>query len=161
MTFQQYFHKDNGNITLSLNPKKLKSDEMEYKLEDIEAIAGRILSEYETVRLFWLTGDLGAGKTTLVTALCKKLGVLDRVSSPTFSIINEYMTDKGKPVYHLDLYRLEDEEEALNIGIEDYLYQKNYTFIEWPELIEHLLPEDILRIHIQNLDNSTRKIVFL
>jgi tRNA threonylcarbamoyladenosine biosynthesis protein TsaE len=134
---------------------------MEYKLEEVEKIAAKILTDHQKTRLFWLTGDLGAGKTTLVTAFCKELGVLDQVSSPTFSIINEYITAKDERVYHLDLYRLKDEDEALNIGIEDYLYQKNYTFIEWPEIIENLLPEDILRIHIQNIDNSVRKILFL
>lgn len=138
-----------------------KKQTMKYGLEDVEIIAAQILEDYKDSRLFWLTGDLGAGKTTLVTAFCKELGVLDRVSSPTFSIINEYITKKDEPVYHLDLYRLKDVEEALNIGVEDYLYQNNYTFIEWPEIIEHLLPEDILRIHIQNIDNSTRKILFL
>ncbi|MGK0388163.1 MAG: tRNA threonylcarbamoyladenosine biosynthesis protein TsaE [Maribacter sp.] len=140
---------------------EMKKIDMEYKLEDVKRIAVKILADNINTRLFWLTGDLGAGKTTLVTAFCKELGVLDSVSSPTFPIINEYITDKDDLIYHIDLYRLKDQEEALNIGIEDYLYQKNYTFIEWPEIIEDLLPEDILRIHIQNIDNSTRKILFL
>ena len=134
---------------------------MEYKLEQVENTAKEILAQHPTTRLYLITGDLGAGKTTLVTEFCKQLGVIDQVSSPTFSIINEYSTSKGDNIYHLDLYRLKDDEEAINIGIEDYLYTTNYTFIEWPEIIEHFLPDDILRIHIQNIDKSTRKILFL
>lgn len=132
-----------------------------YQLSEVESVAKKIVSEHENIRLFCLTGDLGAGKTTLVTAFCQLLGVIDQVNSPTFSIINEYFTKKDTKVYHLDLYRLKDEDEAINIGVEDYIYTDNYTFIEWPGIIESLLPEDILRIHLQNIDNSTRKILFL
>ncbi len=114
-----------------------------------------------TTNLLLLTGDLGAGKTTLIQTICKQLNVIDEVNSPTFSIINEYKTETNESIFHLDLYRLKDENEALDIGIEDYLYDDNYTFIEWPEIIESLLPDNLMRIHIENIDNSTRKILFL
>lgn len=112
------------------------------------------------------TGEIGAGKTTFIQAFCRSLGVAEaEVVSPTFALINEYeyTSEEGKarPIYHMDLYRLEDIEEALHIGIEDYLYNDDYCLIEWPELIEALLPEDTVRIKLQILGDSIRKILFL
>lgn len=98
-------------------------------------------------RKYAFYGPVGAGKTTLVKELCKLLGVLDETTSPTFSLINEYQCPFGA-VRHSDLYRLKDDEEALSIGIEDYLYDPNYFFIEWPEVIEHLLPEGTVRVKL-------------
>ena len=87
-------------------------------------------------------GQMGVGKTTLIKELCKSLGVLDNISSPTFSLVNEYQTAKNDKVYHFDFYRIEDEEEAYDIGIEDYFDSKNWCFVEWPENIVNLLPID-------------------
>lgn len=110
-------------------------------------------------------GEIGAGKTTFVQAICKQLGVREAVVSPTFALVNEYSyLDAAGTVqllYHLDLYRLKNVQEALDIGIEELLDDTHYCFIEWPELIEDLLPEAVVRIKIEALNNSTRKIVFL
>ena len=91
---------------------------------------------------------MGAGKTTFIKAICLALGVTDIVQSPTFSIINEYRTQAGDPVYHFDFYRIKKIEEVYDLGYEDYLYSGNYCLLEWPELIEKLLPEGTLRISI-------------
>lgn len=110
-------------------------------------------------------GEIGAGKTTFIQAICRQLGVHEAVVSPTFALVNEYTYidnfNKEKILYHLDLYRLKNVQEALDIGIEDRLYDENYCLIEWPELVEDLLPDDVIRIKIEALHNSTRKILFL
>ncbi len=135
--------------------------ELEYGLKNIDKVAQYIIDNYGDVRIMTFTGDLGAGKTTLIKSLCNIMEVVDEVNSPTFSIINEYRTAKGTIMYHMDMYRLKDEDEALSIGIEDYLYSGCHALIEWPELIDHLLPGNVLRIHIRNIDNNSRKILFL
>ena len=104
-----------------------------------------------------LKGDLGAGKTTFTKAFLSHLGVKDEISSPTYSLINEYEL-KGQKVFHLDLYRLNGLEEAISIGVEDCLDAGSYCFIEWPELILELLPKDYFRIEIERLENDSRKI---
>ncbi len=108
-----------------------------------------------------LVGDLGAGKTTLIKYLCQHLGVRDQVVSPTFSLVNEYSTDTGVSVFHIDLYRLESMEEALLIGIEEYLDSEAYVFIEWPQLVDSLLGEDFIRVEISVANEQGRKIVIL
>jgi tRNA threonylcarbamoyladenosine biosynthesis protein TsaE len=108
-----------------------------------------------------LYGDLGAGKTTLVKAVCTCLQVQDDVNSPTFSLINSYLTADQRQVHHIDLYRLQSLDEALNIGIEEYLNGQELTFIEWPELVEQLLPNDTLRVRMTQIDKRRRKIVIL
>jgi tRNA threonylcarbamoyladenosine biosynthesis protein TsaE len=131
---------------------------------DMATVAQSILSKNGERYKFALTGDVGAGKTTLVQQFCRILGVQGAVTSPTFALVNEYpIPDVHLPkfVYHLDLYRLQQLEEALEIGIEDYLYNDDYCFIEWPELIETLLPEDIIRIEIEIMEDSGRKILLL
>lgn len=115
---------------------------------------------------FALSGDIGAGKTTLVQAFCRHFGVTGPVTSPTFALINEYpyfdpATGHPRTIYHLDLYRLETPEEAVDLGIEELLDNDEYCLIEWPELIEALLPEETVRIKISIESNSTRKILFL
>ncbi len=108
-----------------------------------------------------LIGNLGAGKTTLIKYLCQHLGVSDPVVSPTFSLVNEYSTDTGVSVFHIDLYRLESMEEALLIGIEEYLDSEAYVFIEWPQLVDTLLGEDFIRVEISVANEQGRKIVIL
>ncbi|MDH3245844.1 MAG: tRNA (adenosine(37)-N6)-threonylcarbamoyltransferase complex ATPase subunit type 1 TsaE [Saprospiraceae bacterium] len=108
-----------------------------------------------------LIGNLGVGKTTLIKYLCQHLGVRDPVVSPTFSLVNEYSTDTGVSVFHIDLYRLESMEEALLIGIEEYLDSEAYVFIEWPQLVDTLLGEDFMRVEISVANEQGRKIVIL
>ncbi len=99
-------------------------------------------------RIVAFRGDLGAGKTTLIKNMCNFLGVKDNVTSPTFSIVNEYESADKQRVYHFDFYRLESEEEAFDMGIEDYFYGENLCLIEWPSKVENLLPEKRLEVHI-------------
>lgn len=122
-------------------------------------LAKAILEKNLNHRIFCLSGELGAGKTSLIQAFGGILGINDSVVSPTYSIINEY--DSGNAtIYHMDLYRLNSIEEAYNIGIEDYLYSDSYVFIEWPDLINGIIPDHQI-IKIEVLEDSTRKIVHL
>lgn len=126
-------------------------------LQELEFAAEQILSRFPHDRIFLLYGDMGAGKTTLVNSLCKVLGVSDNTSSPTFSIVNEYTSDGG-PIYHFDFYRLKNEEEALDMGYEDYFYADAYCFVEWPEKISNLLPAQSRQIIIRVLSPDSRTI---
>lgn len=134
-------------------------------ISEIPAAAQKILSIAADQKVFTLTGDLGAGKTTLTQAICKQLGVRENVTSPTFSLVNEYTylddQQKEQVFRHLDLYRLKTIDEALDIGIEDYLYVNDYCFIEWPAIVEPLLPETCVRINISIHRDSSRKILIL
>jgi tRNA threonylcarbamoyladenosine biosynthesis protein TsaE len=128
---------------------------MTYTLKDIPNIASKIIeqSKYKTV-LFY--GEMGSGKTTLIKEVIKQLGVNENVNSPTFSLVNEYVYGNNEFIYHFDFYRVKDEEEALNIGIEDYFYKKYWCFIEWPQNVENLLPLDTVSIYIKIIDEQTR-----
>ncbi len=126
--------------------------------EDLQSVSQQIL-EAKKHTLFLLRGDLGAGKTTLSKSLIACLGSTDNVTSPTFSIINEYTGSEHK-MYHIDLYRLNTIEEALDIGIEDYLHSGNNCFIEWPDLIKPILPNEHHNLEIHILDDNKRKIIF-
>lgn len=101
---------------------------------------------------------MGVGKTTLIKEICKQLGVIDNISSPTFSLVNEYENTAEEKVYHFDFYRIEDENEAFDIGFEDYLAKNTWCLIEWPENVENLLPLDAVEIHISLQDNQQRNI---
>lgn len=126
-------------------------------LEELNDAAQKILSAFPSDRIFLLHGDMGAGKTTLVNALCSVLGVQDATSSPTFSIVNQYLSRSGT-IYHFDFYRLKNEEEALDLGYEEYFYADAFSFVEWPEKISSLLPADARHITIQTLSPTSRKI---
>ena len=128
-----------------------------YSLQDLPKIVSEIISSAKNKTLLFY-GQMGVGKTTLIKELCKSLGVLDNISSPTFSLVNEYQTANNDKVYHFDFYRIEDEEEAYDIGIEDYFDSKNWCFVEWPENIENLLPLDAVEIHLSLLDDEQRNI---
>ncbi|MGE9314773.1 tRNA (adenosine(37)-N6)-threonylcarbamoyltransferase complex ATPase subunit type 1 TsaE [Niabella sp. CJ426] len=122
-----------------------------YTLNEISQAAQWLLSELKGRKVIALHGTMGAGKTTLVSAICHLLKVEDVVSSPTFSVINEYRYDDNgtqKRLYHIDLYRLKDEEEAIRTGVEDCLYSSNYCFVEWPERAAALLPDDTVHVHL-------------
>lgn len=125
--------------------------EVEYDLAAVPELVERIFATFPGTRIFTLTGDLGAGKTTLVSAFCRLLGVKDDTSSPTFAIVNEYRSATG-PIFHLDCYRLRDIDEALAIGVEEYLDEGRYVFIEWPEVIEPLLPLGVVHLRLRHLN---------
>lgn len=124
-----------------------------YHIEEIESVASALLKQTTSKTLLFY-GDMGVGKTTLIKALSKQLGSNFNVSSPTFSIVNEYEINDGL-IYHFDLYRIKDEEEALGFGIEDYLFTGDWIFIEWPDKLGSFLPEKSNKIEIKlNLDGS-------
>jgi len=128
-----------------------------YTLDEVEDVAQQILESCLASKIFTFTGDLGAGKTTLIKALTQKIGYNDEVSSPTFAIINEYDTASEK-IYHMDLYRIKNEEELYDIGFEDYLYSGHYCFIEWPRIAESFFIEPRYDIHIEHKGEEKRRI---
>ena len=133
---------------------------LQFDIENIDKAAGAIIEEINKkgANIVAFYGKMGAGKTTLIKQLAKKLGVNDIVQSPTFAIINEYLTDKDSIIYHFDLYRLENIEQAFDIGIEEYFNSGNLCLIEWPEIIEPVLPESTVRVKIQEIDPVTRSL---
>lgn len=116
----------------------------------------RLLAEFPDSRVFCFHGEMGAGKTTFIKEICRGLGVSDTTSSPTFAIVNEYITDEGESIYHFDFYRIEKLEDAYEIGVEDYLYSGNYCFIEWAENIAPLVQPDFVKVHITVGPNDER-----
>ena len=128
-----------------------------HSLDDLEAVASWILDSIKE-DVILLKGQMGAGKTTLIKAICKELGVVDEVSSPTYSLVNEYHSANGEIVYHFDLYRINDESEALDMGIDEYLYSGSKCLIEWPEKISNLLPQDCATVEI-SVDENDRHFV--
>lgn len=123
--------------------------------DDLGEAVQAIIEAGKAADIWLFIGQMGAGKTTLIKAICASLKVLDEVKSPTFSIVNEYLTATDDTLYHFDFYRLKNEEEAYNIGIEEYFYSGNICLLEWPERVEGLLPETFLRIDItENTDQS-------
>ncbi len=128
---------------------------IEFNLNEITEVVEKVIAENpEKVILF--NGEMGAGKTTFIKSLCKKLGVENPTSSPTFSLVNEYQITSNQLVYHFDMYRLKNQEEALDMGIEEYLYSGNWCFIEWSENIPDLIPENHSVITISVLNDGKR-----
>ncbi|RLD24073.1 MAG: tRNA (adenosine(37)-N6)-threonylcarbamoyltransferase complex ATPase subunit type 1 TsaE [Bacteroidetes bacterium] len=125
-------------------------------LDNLHETAKYLLEFSGDCRVWLLHGDMGAGKTTLIKAICGQLGVEDNVTSPTFSIINEYQST-SEPVYHFDFYRVKSLEEALQAGVEDYFYSGHYCFIEWPEIISPILPDQYLNVSIEAGGGEKRK----
>lgn len=128
-----------------------------YSLNELVEIAKYIIKNASNKTLLFY-GDMGVGKTTLIKELCKELKVKDLVHSPTFSLVNEYQTKNNDFIYHFDFYRIEQEEEAYDIGIEEYFNNHHWCFIEWPENVKNLLPLDATIIKIRLLDNGYRNI---
>ncbi len=128
-----------------------------YSLSEIDEVANELLPQINS-NIVLLNGEMGAGKTAMIKALCKALKCPDVVSSPTFSLINEYRTVDHKPLYHFDCYRIENEEEAYDFGAEEYLYSGHLCLIEWSENIQSLLPENCSLVTLEKVDSTTRKI---
>lgn len=127
-------------------------------LKGLAKTAKQIIAQFPDHRIFAFYGEMGSGKTTLIKQICEIIGAEVPVVSPTFSIINEYPTKMGVSVFHFDFYRLEKIEEAFDIGYEDYFYSGKYCFIEWPEKIQELLPEEYIRIDLETVSDSLRNI---
>ncbi len=132
-----------------------------HSIKDLEQIADDFIKNHLPKRLFALEGEMGVGKTTFVGALCKQLGVTDVVNSPTFSIVNEYLIPDGRTIYHFDFYRIKEPEEALSIGLEEYLYGDGICLMEWSERIEPFLPEDLVMVKFTETANKARIITVL
>ena len=129
--------------------------EITYKLSELDQVAEKLLAEAQYKTIVFI-GDLGAGKTTLIKALVKQLGSNDHVSSPTFSILNEYRTDAGTVIYHMDLYRLKSQIEAFDMGLEEILESSSWKFIEWPDKINNLLDMDYHSATIVSIKEGSR-----
>ncbi len=125
-------------------------------LDTINDAATQFIKQMGDNTVFAFHGEMGAGKTTFIKAICEKLGVEDVINSPTFAIINEYRSNSGELIYHFDFYRINKEEEAFDFGYEDYFYSGSICFIEWPERIESLLPHDTIHVTIKEVENSSR-----
>lgn len=130
-------------------------------ISNIEPAAQAFLARFESPKIIAFYGEMGAGKTTFIQAICKVLNVVDTVSSPTFAIINEYQTVQKETIFHFDLYRLEDTKDLIEIGFEDYLYSNSWCFIEWPEIAEQILSQEIVKVRIDTIEKEKRKITFL
>lgn len=118
--------------------------------------ARQLLNNSAGRKIFAFYGSMGAGKTTIIKAVCTELGATDIISSPTFTLVNEYRTTNGDPLYHIDFYRIKKKDEVFDFGIEEYLTGENYCFMEWPELVEDILPDDIVRVKIAVGDHEER-----
>ena len=131
---------------------------LQFSLDNIADAATEFLAYIHAHRVIAFNGEMGAGKTTFINNLCKVMGVKGHLSSPTFSIINEYQTADGHAVYHMDFYRLKNEAEAQRAGVEEALYSNSYCFLEWAEKIKDLLPADTLYCNIKTLADNTREL---
>ncbi|MDR1516919.1 MAG: tRNA (adenosine(37)-N6)-threonylcarbamoyltransferase complex ATPase subunit type 1 TsaE [Dysgonamonadaceae bacterium] len=126
------------------------------QLSDIHAAAREFISQTGGSSVFAFYGKMGAGKTTFIKALCEEMGVEERITSPSFAIVNEYRGGNGKPIYHFDFYRINKLEEVFDFGYEDYFYGGNTCFIEWAELVESLLPENTVKVSISETPSASR-----
>lgn len=128
-----------------------------HSLEDIKRAASEFVALIGNRRIFAFYGNMGAGKTTFIKAICEELGVTDAVGSPTFAIVNEYASTMGS-IYHFDFYRIKRSSEVLDLGFEDYAYSGNLCLMEWPELIEEFLPEETVEVHIEEIEGGKRRV---
>ena len=133
---------------------------LSFTLLEIKQAAETVLRFGKDRKVWAIHGEMGAGKTTFIHALCESLGVTSTIGSPTYSIINEYKSKQAGIIYHMDWYRLKDEEEALQAGVEDCILSGNQCFIEWPERAEGLIPDDCLHLSLNIVDEQTREVTF-
>ena len=145
---------------LFLHPNKINSLKTfkATSVSDLKQIAEKLIEQFGTKRVIAFYGEMGVGKTTLIKELCIVLGVTEIANSPTFSIVNEYVGAENKSIYHFDFYRIEKEEEVYDLGYEDYFYSDNFCFVEWPEMIPNLLPEDVVKVTLELDDENNRLI---
>ena len=134
--------------------------EQVFFLKDLERVAASFAAGLKEVNVVAFHGDMGAGKTTFIAAVCRALGSPDIAGSPTFSLINQYLASSGETLYHMDWYRLRDEEEAINAGMEEALYSGKKCFVEWPEKAAALLPGDTLHVWLEALPDQGRRISY-
>lgn len=134
--------------------------EIRFREENIKQAARQFVEGMGENTVFAFYGKMGAGKTTFIKAICEELGVDDTVTSPTFAIVNEYEAAGGRPIYHFDFYRIKKVSEAYDMGCEEYFYSGHPCFIEWPELIEEVLPEETVNVTIEVLPDGERRLVF-
>ncbi len=139
-------------MTEQMYSKKINS------LDELNVAAKELISAFNDDRVFAFYGKMGAGKTTFIQSICRALGSDDNVTSPTFALINEYNTAELDSIFHFDFYRIKDIEEAFDLGYEDYIYSGSYCLIEWPEMIEPLLPEKMVEVKIEVQEDDTRLI---
>ncbi|HET8839352.1 MAG TPA: tRNA (adenosine(37)-N6)-threonylcarbamoyltransferase complex ATPase subunit type 1 TsaE [Flavobacteriaceae bacterium] len=132
--------------------------EIKYSLEELPEVAAKII-EFSQNKIILFFGEMGAGKTTLIKEIVKQLGSSDHVSSPTFSLVNEYISNSGS-IYHFDFHRIENEEEAFDMGFEEYVYSGAWKLIEWPQKIKHLLPENKTEVRLETA-GSERKLTLI
>ena len=135
--------------------------EIRYSIDELDLIASDIIVPKIKSNIVCLEGKMGTGKTTFIKSICTKLNVISRISSPTFSLLNEYKTKNGDLIYHFDFYRVENKEEALNLGIDEYFYSSNLCLIEWASKIGELIPENNHKLNLDYIDDKHRKLIFL
>ncbi len=128
-----------------------------YIESELHEVARKLISNFRHIKVWCFKGEMGAGKTTLIKKICEELGVSNEMSSPTFSIVNEYEALESE-IYHFDFYRLKDMEEAIDIGVEDYLFSGNLCLLEWPEIVSPLLPDEYLQISIKLVGDKARSL---
>lgn len=127
-------------------------------INELTDAAVKFLAAFPNDRIFAFYGKMGAGKTTFIKALCRAMGSADNITSPTFALVNEYDTSGADQIYHFDFYRVRNPGEAMDIGLDEYLYSGQYCFMEWPEKVESLLPENLVEVHIGEESQSSRSI---
>ena len=130
-------------------------------LEDYPQAAREFIGQMQGARIFAFYGKMGSGKTTLIKSICEELGVEDSINSPTFAIVNEYEDREQRTIFHFDFYRIKSLEEVYNMGYEEYVYSDAICFMEWPELIEELLPEETTKVYIEESSEGEREVRIL
>ena len=134
--------------------------EINYSIDEIDTIVSNKIIPKIQSNIVCLEGRMGSGKTTFIKSICNNLNVVDNILSPTFSIINEYKTFSGSPIYHFDLYRIENKDEAQNLGLEEYFYSSNLCLIEWGSKVGDLIPDNKHKINLDYIDEKHRKLFF-